>query len=139
MTITPGHKGGRENRSANSTHSYPLSALFVLVAACAVIASLITPVVRSVADGTIGVSEAVGASISGTLITMLLGAIVGLYHYRRLRGVLWGVLTGAVIGVIAGPVVLAPASDFPSLMSISAFGALILVLIGAGFRLVQRA
>lgn len=136
--IVPGHKGGMENRTDCSPHSYPLSALFVLVAACAVIASLITPVVQSIADGTVGVSEAVGAGVTGTLVTLLLGAVVGLYHYRRLRGVLWGALTGALIGMIAGPVVVAPASAFPSLMSISAFGALVLVLIGAGFRLVQR-
>ena len=93
---------------------------------------------KSIADGTLGVSEAMRASVTGTLITLVLGAVVGLYHYRRLRGVLWGALTGGMIGLIAGPVALAPASAFPSLMSISTSGAVVLVLIGAGFRLVER-
>ena len=121
-----------------SRHSFPLSALFMLVAACGVVAALITPVVRSVAEGGLGVSETLGASTLGCAVVTLLGGTVGLYHYHRLRGLLWGALTGAVIGCVVGPLVLAPASAFSSLMSIATFGAAVLVAIGAGFRFMQR-
>ena len=114
--------------------NYPLSALFVLMAACGVITALMTPVVRAVVAGSVGAPEAVFAGFLGLIAVMLLGGVVGLYHCQHGRGLLWGLLTGAVIGVVAGPVVLSPASAFSSLIAMSAGGAVVLLLVGVALR-----
>lgn len=123
-----------DDPTTTQRRSYPLSALFVLMAACAVVTALVTPVSRAVVAGDVGVSSATMASAVGAIVVMLLGAIVGLHHYRRGRGVLIGSMTGVGIGLICGPIVLSPASAFPSLMSMSAGGAMILIIVGIAFR-----
>lgn len=112
----------------NVQRSYPLSALFVLVAACAVVFALLTPVVRSVATGDVGVVEAATASAGGALCAMLIGAVIGLHHYRPLRGLGWGTLTGGIIGMLVGPVTLSPGTAFGSLVTMSLGGAAVLLI-----------
>ena len=111
--------------------SFPLGMLFVLLAACGVISALLSPVVRAIALGEVGAIEAAAASAGGAVAAMLLGAVIGLHHYRPLRGLAWGTLTGGVIGMIVGPVMLSPGNEFGSLMSMSLAGAILLLLTSA--------
>lgn len=127
-----------EQTDPNVKQSYPLSALFVLVAACAVVCTLLTPIVRAIVSGNVGGKETAIASVGGSLLAMLVGAVVGLYHYRPYRGLAWGILCGGVIGMIAGPVVLAPPESLDSLMTMSIAGAIVLVITGAAFGLARR-
>ena len=78
------------------------------------------------------------AAIAGSLSTGLLGAIVGVYHYRRKRGLMWGSLTGLILGAFLGPVSLAPLDLVPSLFALSAAGAALLVAVAAFFRWSKR-
>lgn len=118
--------------------SYPLSALFVLVAACAVICALLTPVARAVVTGRVGGEDTAIASVGGALLAMMVGAVVGLYHYRPLRGLAWGLLTGGVIGLLVGPIILAPPESLGSLVTMSIGGAIVLVLTGVVFGLTMH-
>ena len=113
--------------------SFPLSALFILLAACSVVSALMAPLSRAIAEGTIGVSEAATASICGSVLVMLLSASIGLYHHRPGRGLGWGILTGGGIGLVMGPVVLSPQSAFPSLLTMSVGGAAALLAVSAIF------
>lgn len=119
----------------NVNQSYPLSALFLLVAACAVICALLTPVVRAIVVGDVGGEDTAIASAGGAFLSMMVGAVIGLYHYRPFRGLAWGILTGGVIGMIVGPVILAPAESLSSLVTMSLGGAIVLVLTGVFFGL----
>ena len=121
-----------------SRHTYPLSALFVLMAGCAVVASLVTPVARAVVAGKVGVPETITASVMGTILVTMLAGLIGLYHYRQWRGFLWGILTGALLGVVIGPVALAPIEAVPSIFSMSLLGGVMLVVIGAIFRFASQ-
>ena len=114
--------------------SFPLSALFILMAACSVVTALVAPLSRAVGAGQIGLDSAAIASGCGALAVMLIGAVVGLYHHRRARGLGWGILTGGGIGMIMGPVVLTPQSAFPSLLTMSFGGAVALLAVSAMFR-----
>jgi len=118
--------------------SYPLSALFILMAACAVVAALLAPLSRAVGDGRIEFSDAAEASVCGAVLVMLLGAVVGLYHHRRWRGLGWGILTGGAIGMFMGPVVLSPQAAFPSLLTMSLGGAAAMLAVSAMFRSATR-
>jgi len=120
-----------EDLEQSGYHTYPLSALFVLMAACGVVTALLTPVVRGVVAGDVGLAETLGSSLGGALVIMVLSGVLGLYHYRPVRGFLWGIITGGTIGMIVGPVVVAPAKSFPSLIATSLLGAILLVVIGA--------
>ncbi|MFV1968234.1 MAG: hypothetical protein ACC628_22655 [Pirellulaceae bacterium] len=111
--------------------SYPLSALFVLMAACGVVAALVTPAVRSVVSGEVGLAELLGTSLGGSVAVMVLCGVLGLYHYRPVRGFLLGILTGGIIGMVVGPVMVAPMKSFLSLVLTSLIGAILLVVMGA--------
>ena len=111
--------------------SFPLSALFILMAACAVVAALMAPLTRAMGEGKIGVADAAVASACGALMVMLLGAVIGLYHHRPARGLGWGIVTGGGIGMVMGPVVLSPLSAFPSLLTMSVGGAAALLVVSA--------
>jgi hypothetical protein len=119
------------DRSVRS--GYPLSALFVLVAACAVVSALLTPVVHAVGAKVLTLEQVAGASFCGAILVALGGGVIGLYHYRPLRGVGWGVLTGGIIGLLIGPVMLAPPEAIGSLVTMSIGGSIVLLLTGAAF------
>ncbi len=119
---------------AGDRRSFPLSALFILMAACSVVAALMAPLSRAIGEGKIGVSQAAEASACGAILVMMLGAVIGLYHHRPARGLGWGILTGGGIGMVMGPVVLSPQSAFPSLLTMSVGGAAALLAVSAIFR-----
>lgn len=114
---------------------YPLSALFVLMAACAIPMSMAAAAGRAIAEGDIGAQEMTGAALGGCVGMGVLGMIVGLHHYRPLVGVIVGGLAGALIGSMAGPMVLAPQRDFPQLMLLSLGGSAAMVTVAALLRL----
>ncbi|MCA9121382.1 MAG: hypothetical protein H6822_07810 [Planctomycetaceae bacterium] len=112
---------------------YPLSALFVLVAACAVVSALLAPVVRAVIDKVLTLEQVAVASVSAAIMVAILGGVIGLYHYRPIRGAGWGLLTGGFIGLLVGPIMLAPSEAIGPLVAMSIGGSIILVLTGAVF------
>lgn len=118
--------------------SFPLSALFILMAACCVVAALLAPLSRAVVSGKVGIVETATASACGSLLVTLMGAVIGLYHHRPARGLGWGIVTGGAIGMVMGPVVLSPKSDFPSLITMSVGGAAALLAVSAMFRGTKR-
>jgi hypothetical protein len=116
-------------------HGYPLGALFLLVAACAVLTAIITPIGRAMANEKITVWELVGALLVGVIGGAKLGTIVGLFHYRILRGMGIGALTGAAIGLVAGPLMLLPAASIVEVFTASVGGSLLLLVVGVVLRL----
>jgi hypothetical protein len=117
---------------------YPLIALFLVLTGCAIIAALVGPAARAVSDGKIGLADALLSMLVGSVVVMVMGGIVGLFHYRRARGFGWGLLTGGVIGLFVGPIVLAPRESFATVISLSVGGAVMIILIGVAFRLSSR-
>jgi hypothetical protein len=124
--------------SVTRTGGYPLIALFLVITACGIIAALIGPAARAVSDGRVGVGDAIYASLISTVLVMLTGGVVGMFHYRRMRGLGWGLVTGAVIGMFVGPLMLAPHEAFGSVVSLSLGGAAVIVLISLAFRIASR-
>lgn len=104
------------------------------MAACAVVAALVAPIARAIGEGKVGISAAAEASACGTVLVMLLGAVIGLYHHRPARGLGWGILTGGGIGMVMGPVVLSPQDAFPSLLTMSIGGAAAMLALSAMIR-----
>ncbi len=123
---------------SHDRRSFPLSALFILMAACSVVAALMAPLSRAIGEGKVAVSEAAVASACGAGLVMLLGAVIGLYHHRPARGLGWGIVTGGGIGMVMGPVVLSPQSAFPSLLTMSIGGAAALLAVSTLFRGTRR-
>ena len=126
------------NGSAPNRRAFPLNILFVITAGCAILSALLTPLLRSLAGGSIGALEASFACVGGGLFGGFIGAIVGVYHYRRGRGLMWGLLVGLLIGCALGPLSLVPVKAAPSLIGLSIAGAMLLVAIAAAFRFSAR-
>ena len=121
------HDGG-ELRSAG----YPLLALFFLVAACAILVALAAPSVTRLLNDEMSGFWFLGSSVVG----MVFGVFVGLYHYRRARGVAWGLLSGMLIGALVGPLAVSP--NYGQVMATCLGGSLLLVLLGACSRIIDR-
>jgi hypothetical protein len=117
---------------------YPLSTLFLLIAVCAISSALVAPAVRSAAAGKTGLWDHLSASLGGMLLMTCLGAVIGLYHYRRTRGLLWGMITGATLGAFFGPIALTPGSDLHSLVSLSIGGSLLVIAVGVAMRFASQ-
>lgn len=112
---------------------YPLSALFVLLAACAVVSALLAPVAHAVVAKDLTLSQIFGASFFGAIFVGIVGGVIGLYHYRPLRGVGWGTLTGTIIGTFVGPVMMAPPEAIGRLVTMSIGGSIVMLITGAAF------
>jgi len=116
-----------------SGRGYPLSALLLLVTACAVITAVVAPILRGPRQA--GWGELLGASIVGAVSLGVLGLVIGLFHYSRWRGVLWGVLLGGVLGVLLGPLIFVPPASFPEVLLTAVGGAVVIVGVAAVVRL----
>jgi hypothetical protein len=126
---------GMADISNNSQRqSYPLAALFILIAACGILLALVVQVIRGVSVTRAGPGELVVAGALGTCLGMILGMLVGIHHYQRLRGIAMGGLSGALIGAVAGLVIMIPAENFAGLIAASLGGSLVLLLVGAVLR-----
>lgn len=90
---------------------YPLGALFVVVAASAVLVAGITPMIRVAAQGKVDTDQFVAALGIGTLVGLVLGLLVGAHQFRRASGVAWGAVVGPVVGAIGGLMALLPADQ----------------------------
>jgi hypothetical protein len=113
---------------------YPLSALFILVAACAIPMAMAAAAGRAMSRGEAdGFAFAVAAMV-GCAGTMFLGSIIGLHHHRQGIGIIVGGMAGAIVGSMAGPIVLAAPEDFARLMVLAVGGSIVMVAIAAAFR-----
>ena len=121
-----------------STHrvdqGYTLGTLFLLIAACAAVLALVTPLIRSRVGEDIGLSEfAVSVALGGLLLGAI-GVFVGLFHYARLPGALMGLLMGIALGACAGPLVLVPVEELPVILALAAGGFALIVGMAAALR-----
>ncbi len=123
---------------SQTRRGYPLSALFGLVAACAIILALVAPIIESALEQEFGVEPVVVAILVGGLVTVCLGMIVGGCHYRRLFGVSLGGLVGLFLGPLIGMLTLIPITAGNRLFCVMIGGSVILVGLGAFMRLTQR-
>jgi hypothetical protein len=114
---------------------YPLNTLFLLIAACAAVLAMLAPMVQGRAGPGVGGNELLGSALAGGMVLTVLGAIVGLFHYERFKGVLYGILVGAALGLVFGPVAFIPISDFPLVLATSIGGALLIVAVATVLRL----
>jgi hypothetical protein len=89
-----------------SRRGYPLGALFVLVAVCAVLIAGLSPVMRKTVEGKGDVSEFLAAILIGGVSGLFIGMIVGLFQFRYVLGIGLGALAGTLIGAVAGPMAL---------------------------------
>ena len=93
---------------------YPLGALFVLVAASAVLVAGVTPLIRLTVQGKVEASSFLFALALGAGVGLNLGILIGLHRYRRAAGVLVGACVGTVIGGIGGLMALLPPGQVPA-------------------------
>jgi uncharacterized membrane protein len=94
-----------------SRQGYPLGALFVLVALCAVLAAGVSPLVQMAKDGDIENSSVLIALGCGALSGITIGIIIGLLQYRIGLGMLLGASAGAIIGAAGGVMALLSSSQ----------------------------
>jgi hypothetical protein len=124
--------------SAKTQRGYPLIALFLVITGCGVIAALVAPAMRGIISGTVGSGDAVAAGTACAVLIMVLGGIVGVFHYHRGRGFVWGLLTGATIGIFAGPMIIAPRGELGTMLGLSMGGTAVIMMVTVAFRLASR-
>ena len=117
---------------------YPLSALFLLIAASSVVLGMVAPLARGRAAYGVGGLEVGGAVTTGAVVLMAVGLLIGLFHHARLSGVGWGLLIGFFLGSLFGPMILIPPKDFPVVLTASLGGSAVVLLVAILIRLNSR-
>jgi hypothetical protein len=121
--------------SERPRQGYPLVSLFILVALCAILLGMATPLGFEVHHGTVGAAEVIVASFLGAVILGVLGTIVGIYHHRRLHGVFLGGVVGAMLGLVCGPMFFISRGSFTQVLLTSLGGSALLLIVGVVIRL----
>jgi hypothetical protein len=119
--------------SSVSHRGYSLSTLFLLIAASAVVVGMVSPVLRG--EARVGVEDVIGASLTCSVLGLVLGGLVGSFHYSRLRGVGWGLIVGTLIGAICGPIMFIPPAQFSFVFSTALGGSLVILGVATVIRL----
>ena len=121
---------------AKSPTSYPLGALFLLLT---IVAVLIVPL-KELAKKEIWMEVQTSvpqSAVIGLIAGLACGVIIGLYHFRRQRGAMIGMVAGATTGALAGPVcALSFVVPWPVIFS-SLTGGLALLVVASVFRVVN--
>ena len=108
------------------THrGYSLNTLFLLMAACAVVVGMVSPILRG--QVRVGGEELFGSALIGGAVMIVLGLFVGLFHSSRANGIGWGLIVGGLLGLVCGPIMFIPPKDFPFIF-ITAIGGSVLIL-----------
>jgi hypothetical protein len=110
---------------SHSRRGYPIGALFVLVAVCAVMLAGISPLMR-MAEGEIESLHVLTAVGCGVLVGLVTGLILGLLQFRMGLGIVLGVSVGAIIGAAGGLMALLSAQQMlPAAAAMTAGSALV--------------
>lgn len=112
--------------SALTRGGFPLVAIFLLTAVVAVLGSQISLIIAMKKNVSVDFpfSIAVGGATG-----LSLGLLIGLFHIRRLRGAMIGLLAGLVTGGMAGPACMAAIEQpWPILFTSLAGGAGLMVI-----------
>jgi hypothetical protein len=123
------------SRQHHIDRGYTIGTLFLLIATCATILALISPLARGRLNEEFGVPQLVIVSLLGGLVLGFVGMIIGLFRYRKMIGVMQGILVGIFLGFMFGPLILIPADDFTMVISLGLAGAVCIVVVAAGIRL----
>ncbi len=121
-----------------SSEGYPLAALFLLVSLFAILTAQLTPVIGSVMDDQLDAPAFFAFSLIAMATSIVLGLLIGLYHYRVGRGIAWGVSTGVVIGAFCGPIGYISTVLPAHTLALAAGGSVILLVIAWGYRLLNN-
>src|SRR5262245_1111070 len=105
---------------------YPLGALFVMVATCAVLAAGISPLIRSLAKGNVDAMEFLWALGIGAASGLAVGTALGGVRFNEPLPAALGAVAGLVLGAAAGMVTLLPVNQLaPAAAAMTAGCALI--------------
>ncbi len=89
----------RKSPAPASASTFSLGAMFLMTALFCLMLAMLSWILRSEeARSMLQISVTAGAAWG-----FFTGIVIGLYHYRRMRGVLIGMPTGTVVGALAGP------------------------------------
>ncbi len=111
---------------------YPLTSLFVLVAACAVIVRLTIPLAQSVLGSHVELDWIGVALIVGLALGVVIGPTLGAFHYHRLRGIWIGFISGVVLGPLCGLLMVIPLGATDELI-VTTFGCSVLLVVLGGY------
>jgi hypothetical protein len=113
---------------------YPLGLLFILVAFSATLMAMFSTLFRGESIERVGSKQLADALLSGVLLGMCVGTLIGLHHYWRRRGAAWGCVTGVLVGGVSLPIMLIPIERMLTVALAGVGGAILLLVIGVLMR-----
>ncbi len=109
-----------------SRRGYPIGALFVLIAVCAVMLAGVTPLMR-MAEGELEALHVLTAVGCGALVGLVTGLILGLLQFRMGLGMVLGITVGTIIGAAGGSMALLSSRQLlPAAAAMTAGSALVI-------------
>jgi hypothetical protein len=125
LNVTP------RNRSVH--RGYSLNTLFLLMAACAVVVGMVTPILRR--QVRVGGEELLGSALVGGLVMLAIGWFIGVFHYSKGNGIGWGLIVGGLLGMICGPIMFIPPERFPFIFLTSIGGSVLILGLAFAIRM----
>ena len=120
--------------TAPARRGYPLGMLFVLVAISAVLTAAMSPAIRAVAAEKLPWWQPLLAAGTGACVLGIAGFCAGALYFPHWRGLLMGGISGASIGLIAGPLALVEPRDLLPAALAMCVGSVIAVGLAAAMR-----
>lgn len=115
--------------------SYPLSILFITVAICAIMATLVSSLFPYLESRIWDYWWLPVACLACGLFGSLVGAVMGMHAHRRAARTFGGAATGALVGLAVGPLLFIDSRGITHVFWLQIAGGLVLLGITAIFRL----
>ena len=136
--MSPSPDPTESRQPATSSNGYPLAALFVLVAICAILLGLLTPVFRQSMSGGLDWELLAGVTFGAAIGGAMIGGIAGLFvrPWYVASPISAGVGCGA--GLMCGPLFLTNSQSLPAVLLATVGGAVVIVGVALVVRLSGR-
>ena len=119
-------------------NNFSLSFLFLVLTLCGIVAGLISAIIPREGESYISVDYPLAVVACMIIGCMIAGLIIGAHHHRRSVGVGIGFAAGILAGLALAPMCFAPASAAGRMLIIQLGGGVLLVVLAASLRLLER-
>jgi uncharacterized membrane protein len=114
---------------------YPLLLLFIAVATVAILLGMNATIANPATASSNERIELAGVAVAGAMGGFFFGGIMGLFHVRRRRGILFGLPTGGITGALIAPLLTSQADHTSAVITISVLGSALILGLGILLRL----
>jgi Na+/proline symporter len=118
--------------SGSGQHRFSLAILFLLITMATIAGALLGAAVRGASQP--DWREIASSALVGIIAFGLVGMVLGCFHYRRGIGSCVGLLAGALVGFVAGPLLVVNEQGLQLVLAVEVVGGVLCVVTATALR-----